>query len=148
MAFYNQTILAVKRGREQLEQLGVPTRRPPDYFCENMKSDMHMTKIKDKLLLEEKKIEAFEMRKNRENNRKFNKQVSELKKQEKSKKIKGEISEVSKLRKSSEDSNSKEERLNKVLGEPMEKSKKRQNMDKKYGFGGKDRRAQKMSDKK
>ena len=58
-------------------------------------------KIKDRLLLEEKRIEAFEMRKNRENNRKFNKQVSELRKQEKVKDRKSNISEFSKLRKGS-----------------------------------------------
>jgi len=55
--------------------------------------------IKDRLLLEEKKIEAFELRKNRENNRKFNKQVSELRKQEKSKDRKSNIAEVTQLRK-------------------------------------------------
>ena len=31
---------------------GLPIHRPNDYFCENMKTDAHMAKIKDKLLIE------------------------------------------------------------------------------------------------
>ena len=45
MAFYNQTLFAVKVGRQRLETLGVPTRRPTDYFCEHVKSDGHMTRV-------------------------------------------------------------------------------------------------------
>lgn len=47
--------------------------------------------IKDKLILEEKKIDAFEQRKQRELNRKYNKQVSAMRKEEKSKATKSEI---------------------------------------------------------
>jgi len=59
MAFYNQSVEAVKHGRNQMERLGLPTRRPADYFCENLKSDSHMSRIKDKLILEEKKNRGF-----------------------------------------------------------------------------------------
>lgn len=45
MEFYNQSLLAVKDGRDRLEKLGVPTKRPLDYFCENIKSDAHMTRV-------------------------------------------------------------------------------------------------------
>jgi rRNA-processing protein EBP2 len=125
MRFYNHTLEAVTSGRAQLAALGVPVHRPDDYFCENMKSDVHMAKvllhyeypcmmaiyinsplfllqIKDRLLLEEKRIEAFEMRKNREKNRKFNKQVADLRKQEKSKDRKANIAQVTGLRKAGE----------------------------------------------
>ncbi len=47
MAFYSQTILAVKEARTRLEMLGVPTRRPNDFFCENVKSDSHMNRVCD-----------------------------------------------------------------------------------------------------
>lgn len=56
--------------------------RPTDFFCEHVKTDNHMAKIKDRLIMEEKKIDAFEKRKNREHNKKFNKQVANVKQQE------------------------------------------------------------------
>ena len=51
MAFYNQTLIAVKVGRQRLENLGVPTRRPTDYFCEHVKSDGHMTRVRQNYAL-------------------------------------------------------------------------------------------------
>lgn len=45
MAFYNQSLLAVQEGRRRLTELGVPTRRPPDFFCEHAKSDTHMGRV-------------------------------------------------------------------------------------------------------
>ncbi len=116
--------------------------------------------------MEEKRIEAFELRKNREQNRKFNKQVSEIRKQEKSQDRKTHNEDLSKLRKSS-DSGEREGRLNKILDNKPVKSRKREGMvrlalcaltfrcastyssqDKKYGFGAKDRKMAKMNDKK
>ena len=40
MAFYNQSVSAVREGRRRLEALNIPTKRPSDYFCENVKTDM------------------------------------------------------------------------------------------------------------
>lgn len=152
MAFYNQSLSSMIFGRDQLSSLGVPTRKPVDYFCEHVKTDAHMAKIKDRLLIEEKRIEAFELRKNREQNKKFNKQVSQLKKQEKSQKQKQQINEVTELRKGTSSSAgiNREEKLNRILedGGDAGKSKKRKAMDKKYGFGGKDRKQMKLADKK
>jgi hypothetical protein len=45
MAFYNQSLLAVQEGRRKLTELGVPTRRPTDFFCEHAKSDTHMGRV-------------------------------------------------------------------------------------------------------
>lgn len=45
MAFYNQTLSAVTAGRAKMQAAGLPIRRPNDYFCENVKSDAHMTKV-------------------------------------------------------------------------------------------------------
>ncbi len=46
MAFYNQSIQALHSGRKRLAALNIPLKRPADYFCENLKSDSHMAKIK------------------------------------------------------------------------------------------------------
>lgn len=47
MAFYNQTLSAVTAGRAKMQAAGLPIRRPNDYFCENVKSDAHMTKVRN-----------------------------------------------------------------------------------------------------
>jgi rRNA-processing protein EBP2 len=145
LAFYNHSLAAVEFGIAKLHEAGVPTMRPVDYFCEQMKTDAHMTKIKDSLILEEKKMEAFDQRKNREMNKKFNKQLQTQKKESKQSKEKEEISSFKKFRMGSgEDSEKLEEALNNSVG----KSGKRKAMDKKYGFGGKDRLSRKLVDKK
>lgn len=153
-AFYNHALQAVKEGYSRLQTLGVPCIRPNDFFCEQVKSDAHMARIKDRLLIEEKRMDAFEKRKNREQNRKFNKQVSELKKQEHKKSEQQVFNEVAKLRKGSsssgrEDTESKLEKiLNSRDSDRPEQGKKRKAMDKKYGFGGRDKKRAKMNDKK
>lgn len=147
LAFYNQTIRAVNLGRDRLEALGIPTKRPIDYFCEQVKSDAHMAKIKDRLLLEEKKIEGFEKRLQRDSNRKFNKQIAAVKKEERSKSATKLVDAVSDLRKGKK--GGVEAGLEKILeGDERKKSFKRIGMDKKYGFGGKDGRKKKLNDKK
>jgi hypothetical protein len=88
-----------------------------------VKSDAHMSRVKDRLILEEKKIDAFEKRKQREVNRKYDKQVAALRKEETSARVKNEINEVTKIRKnSSDDQQSKRQKLNEVLNDGQDKS--------------------------
>mmetsp|Transcript_15390 Transcript_15390/g.23187 ORF Transcript_15390/g.23187 Transcript_15390/m.23187 type:complete len:299 (+) Transcript_15390:71-967(+) len=144
MAFYNHAILAVKYGRDQFAKLGIPFQRPDDYFCESVKSDAHMARVKDRLILEEKKIDAFEQRKQRELNRKFNKQVSAQRREEKARDKKLAIESAKKMR-GGEDAEDKEKPGVKRDGK---KTTKRIAMDKKYGFGAKERKKAKLNDKK
>lgn len=134
IAFYDHTLQAAHVGKVSLKTLGVPTTRPVDFFCEHMKSDAHMAKVKDRLILEEKKMDAFEKRKNRDHNKKFNKQVSEVKKQENAKRKRGEFESDSKYSRgrkmSSQDAQERDKN-----GTPQ-KSTKRIAMDKKYGRKG------------
>ena len=108
---------AVEAGRAELEKNGIPVRRPNDFFCENVKSDTHMGKIKDKLMLEEKKMEAFEQRKNREENKKYNKQVAAMRKDEKVKTKKDNIKDVKDFikGKGGEEGEDREARLNSLV---------------------------------
>ena len=57
-------------------------------------------------------MSAFDLRKNRETNRKFNKQVADLKKQEKNQQTKHQIKEVGKLAKGKGGADSVEKFLN------------------------------------
>lgn len=45
MAFYNHALEASIHGRKVLASLGIPITRPHDYFCENIKSDAHMSRV-------------------------------------------------------------------------------------------------------
>jgi rRNA-processing protein EBP2 len=103
--------------------------------------------------MEEKRIEAFEQRKNREQSKKFNKQLSLIKKTEKTKETRNFNKEIEHVKKSKD--GNKDEKLERILNsdrhgdrDRTEKSKKRKIMDKKYGFGGKDGKKSKMNDSK
>jgi len=75
-----------------------------------------MPQIKDRLIMEEKKMEAFEQRKQRETNKKFNKQVQLLKKEEKSQQTKTNINNVTNLRKDqSGQKREREDSINKLV---------------------------------
>lgn len=78
-------------------------------------------------MLESKKIEAFEMRKTREYNRKFSKQVSALKTQAKSEDRKSQLKEVSRISRQNSSSGEKDAAFNKIFSGDG-KSKKRQAM--------------------
>lgn len=45
MSFYRQAQATVLEGYSKLENLGLPTVRPADYFAEMAKSDDHMQKV-------------------------------------------------------------------------------------------------------
>ena len=99
--------------------------------------------MKDKLILEEKKISAFEQRKNRDVNKKFNKQVSALRKAEKLKSTKDEIKDVKQLRKKSESGENSE-----VIDKELEKVLERNNNIKKFRRGEGDRNRDEKSTKR
>lgn len=98
--------------------------------------------------METKKIEAFEKRKNRDFNKKYNKQVNELRKQEKSQDRKTHAKDLDRFKDSTDSSNHKIGRGESSDREAPSKGKKRLNMDKKYGVGGRDKKRAKLNDKK
>eukprot|EP01138_Halocafeteria_seosinensis_P002541 gb/GECG01002599.1/.p1 GENE.gb/GECG01002599.1/~~gb/GECG01002599.1/.p1 ORF type:complete len:230 (+),score=62.71 gb/GECG01002599.1/:1-690(+) len=63
LQFYNQALASVKAARTAWDELGVKHMRPDDYFAEMLKSDKHMAKVKDKLIVEQQRMKAFEQRK-------------------------------------------------------------------------------------
>jgi hypothetical protein len=100
------------------------------------------------------------MRRQRETNRKYNKQLQLQKKMEREQSSKDEISAVTQLRKDGKGLGGKDDedgkaKLEKILGNRgmgdrnrSEKSLKRKNMDKKYGSGIKEKMKAKIGDKK
>ncbi|XP_010674654.2 probable rRNA-processing protein EBP2 homolog [Beta vulgaris subsp. vulgaris] len=98
-AFYTQAIQGTRQAFAKLESKGVPFLRPFDYYAEMVKTDVHMGKVKGKLLMEKKlREEQDERRKSREA-KKMGKQVQAEKEKERAKEKKEHIESVKKWRK-------------------------------------------------
>jgi rRNA-processing protein EBP2 len=100
LAFYAQSLSAVKEARVLLKAEGAPFSRPKDYFAEMVKADEHMEKIKKKLIEEAaSKKAAAEARKQRDL-KKFGKQVQVAKLQEREKERKQTMEKIKVLKRS------------------------------------------------
>lgn len=69
--FYELALDGVRQGLLQLQQNGIPYRRPSDFFAEMIKPDKHMNKIKSTLISARTKMDAVDERKRRQMVRKF-----------------------------------------------------------------------------
>lgn len=72
----------------------MPFTRPTDYFAEMVKSDAHMAKIKDRLIFESKKIQAFEQRKSNKESKNREKEKRDNKLKEKAKEKRENLGKV------------------------------------------------------
>ena len=100
LAFYKQSLDAVREARALLKKEGVPFSRPTDYFAEMVKSDEHMGKIKQKMTDEAaNKKAAAEARKQRDL-KKFGKQVQIAKLQERDKAKRETLDKINILKRS------------------------------------------------
>jgi rRNA-processing protein EBP2 len=59
-----------------LEELGVPTRRPEDYYAEMVKTDDHMRRVRQCLLSRQKMLEGKEKARKMRELKKYGKKVS------------------------------------------------------------------------
>jgi rRNA-processing protein EBP2 len=100
LAFYSQSLSAVKEARKQLKAEGNAFTRPVDYFAEMVKSDEHMGRVKAKLVDEAAgKKAAAEARKQRDL-KKFGKQVQVAKGQERDKAKRDTLEKIKVLKRS------------------------------------------------
>lgn len=100
LAFYAQSLSAVKTARNLLKKEGVPFSRPTDYFAEMVKSDEHMGKVKEKVRdAAASKVAAAEARKQRDL-KKFGKQVQVAKLQERDKAKRQDLENIKSLKRS------------------------------------------------
>lgn len=100
LAFYSQSLDAVRQARTRLRAEGVPFSRPKDYFAEMVKEDAHMEKVKAKLVEEASaKKAAAEARKLRDL-KKFGKQVQVAKLQERQKEKRETLEKIKNLKRS------------------------------------------------
>ncbi|CAL8104020.1 unnamed protein product [Calicophoron daubneyi] len=73
--FYRLAQAAVLKAIPQLHTLGVPTKRPVDYFAEMIKTDEHMDKVKQHLVETEQRLALRERARQMREKRKFGKQT-------------------------------------------------------------------------
>lgn len=159
VAFYDQAMEAVEEARMQCKDLNVSFTRPDDFFAEMVKSDDHMARIKDRLIFENKKIDAVTQRKSNREQKLRSKEAQSNKIAEKSKRKKDNMKQVDDWAQSAaserggrSSDNADQKYLSKIQGggagqkRPWKDrdgnyqtgpNKKRMNADKKYGFGGK-----------
>ncbi|VDM32031.1 unnamed protein product [Hydatigera taeniaeformis] len=73
--FYRVAQAAVLKAIPRLHELGIPTKRPSDYFAEMIKSDAHMAKVvREQIVVNKKRLEMRERARQLREQRKFGKQ--------------------------------------------------------------------------
>ena len=155
--------------RSEFERLGVPHARPTDYLAEMLKSDEHMKRVKDKLLTEQQRMKAVEVRKRQKDAEAFRKAAAGEKARVRASEKRGALEAVKQWRKQGAGGGAaalglggEEEAAprgargaargggggggggGKRGGAPTKKARK----DEKYGFGGKPKRLAKLNDSK
>jgi rRNA-processing protein EBP2 len=88
MTSYKQALHGAKAAISLAAKHNLPFTRPSDYFAEMVKSDVHMERIRQKLLDESATIKKSEEKRKEREGKKFGKQVQieKLKEREKGKK--------------------------------------------------------------
>lgn len=162
LAFYKQSLDAVKEARAKLKKEGVPFSRPNDYFAEMVKSEEQMGKVKQKMVDEAARKKASSDARRQRDLKKFGKavQVAKLQERDRAKRdTLDKIKDLKRKRQGGNDLDTKESDMFDVAledaAETAKKDKadrraagagagpggnrKRQKKDEKFGFGGKKR---------
>nr|CAG4643489.1 EOG090X0D84 [Ilyocryptus agilis] len=156
--FYRQAQVAVIEGLARLKALGVPTKRPEDYFAQMAKSDDHMLKVKRKILAQQMSQEKAQKVKKLRELKKYGKKVQVEVGLQRAKEKREMLSKVKQFREGKLASldflDEKDDKKRDILQITKQKTKekneakrfnqvkdkgklKRNEKDKKFGFGGK-----------
>jgi len=143
VAFYNTALEAVNLARPKCQEFGIPFSRQEDFFAEMVKTDDHMAKVKDRLIFENKKIEAVAQRKSNKEQKLRAKESQTNRMAEKAKRKKDHFQEVEEWANSAAKNRGgglREEMDDHFLNNRNNRSgpnKKREAADRKFGFGDK-----------
>lgn len=100
LAFYRQSLDAVKEARAKLKKEGVPFTRPADYFAEMVKSEEQMGKVRTKMLDEAARKKASTDARRQRDLKKFGKAVQVAKLQERDKAKRDTLDKINALKRS------------------------------------------------
>ncbi|KAG8893212.1 rRNA-processing protein and EBNA1-binding protein ebp2, partial [Tulasnella sp. 403] len=98
VAFYKQALHSAQESRKLAEKHDLPFTRPDDYFAEMVKSDIHMERIRSKLLDEAATMKRSEDAKRQRNLKKFGKQIQIEREKERTKEKKATLQKVHDLK--------------------------------------------------
>ena len=87
------------KGMDFLVQSKLPISRPDDFFAEMLKTDSHMTSVKSRILRQQTKIQSFEEKKQRTDNKKFHKAIKDFKMKAKHAEKRENLDQIQKLKK-------------------------------------------------
>lgn len=100
LAFYKQSLDAVKEARSKLKKEGVPFARPADYFAEMVKSEEQMGKVRQKVVDEAARKKASSDARRQRDLKKFGKAVQVAKLQERDKAKRDTLDKINTLKRS------------------------------------------------
>ena len=100
LAFYKQSLDAVKESRERLRKEGVPFARAADYFAEMVKSEEQMGKVRQKMVDEAARKKASADARRQRDLKKFGKAVQVAKLQERDKAKRDTLEKINVLKRS------------------------------------------------
>jgi hypothetical protein len=75
--FYKQALLAISQALPKLNDLGVQTKKPDDYYANMTKSDQYVKKVKQKLINDQVELESKEQSKQIKEMQKLGKQIKQ-----------------------------------------------------------------------
>lgn len=140
--FTQQAQAAVIEGVARLKNLGIPIRRPDDYYAEMVKSDDHMQRVRKSILRKQRGIEMGEKTKRLREQKKMAKQVQKeamVRKVEAKRQMNDEIQKFRKGIRKDLDFLEPKGKGSEPSKKPQKLNKKREEKNKKFGFGGKKR---------
>ncbi|XP_030761839.1 probable rRNA-processing protein EBP2 homolog [Sitophilus oryzae] len=139
MCFHRQAQATILEAIPKLTKLGLPTRRPEDYFAEMAKTDEHMQKIREHLMHKQQQQQRSERVKQLRQQRKEGKMLQIQTKLQRMQEKKEMLDQVKKYKKGvSKDLDFLDSKKNTNSKAISRKSlEKRRQKNKKFGFGGK-----------
>jgi len=155
--FYRQAQAAIIEGLSRLKAMNIPTKRPEDYFAQMAKSDDHMLKVKRRVLAQQLSQEKSQKVKKLRELKKYGKKVQVEVGLQRAKEKKEMLSKVKQYREGKLASldfldekmgkkkdfleetkqKTKEKNVDRQITKTSKGKLKRQEKDKKFGFGGK-----------
>ena len=98
-SFYERALASAEVAISKLKALGIPTRRPDDFYAEMVKSDEHMKRVRAELIFEQTRQETTDERRKAREQKRYGKQVQAEKLKERTLQKKDSIKNLDKWRK-------------------------------------------------
>ncbi|CAL6420524.1 unnamed protein product [Bathycoccus prasinos] len=144
--FYERALESANQAVKKLKKLGVPVKRPHDYYAEMVKSDEHMKKVRSELMYEQQQLEIRDERRKTREAKRYGKQVQAEKVKQRTLAKKEAIKDLDKWRSQRKKSGFADDGKAPFEGAGGDVKRKRETRDSKFGFGGK-KRGMKRNDK-